>query len=415
MRYARTGSTVAHGRHSPAVARRGERRPEGRPEHAGLGDDAGDVGGRRDVERGVPRLCALGRDLLAAEARDLGVVALLDRDGVAVADGHVHRRERRGHVERDAVLLGEDADAVGADLVGRVAVGGDAVGADDDAVDLAAAHEVAGHVVGDQPVRDALDLELPGGEPGALEPGPRLVDPHGDVRVAGRGRTDHAERRAVAGRREGAGVAVREDAVAGLEQRGAVLADAQAAVDVVVVDGLRLLQQHRGHGRRRGGRAAAGERRLPGSPHLVQRPAQVDGGGPRGQQAARGLLERGPERGRIVRARSGRLGGRERDAAGRRDADRRRAADRHVADAVRDLTPGAAGDVALVLRQRELVDEDHLAGQDLDGAHAQARTAGPAALAGGHGPLACCPLLAHARSGLRCPGPRRRGTWPAPR
>ncbi len=203
---------------------------------------------------------------------------------------------------------------------------------------------------------------------------------HGDVRVARRGRPDDAERGAVARRRQGAGVAVREDAVAGREQRGAVLADAQAAVDVVVVDGLRAREQHAGDGRRRG--AGRGERRLPGSPHLVQRPAQIDGGGPRGQQAARGLLERGPERGRVVRARGGRLGGRERDAAGRRDADGRRAADRHVADAVRDLTPGAAGDVALLLRQRELVDEHDLAGQDLDGAHAQARTAGPAALAG---------------------------------
>ena len=99
--------------------------------------------------------------------------------------------------------------------------------------------------------------QLPRGEPRALEPGPRLVDPHGDVRVAGRGRADDAERRAVAGRREGAGVAVREDAVAGLEQRGAVLADAQAAVDVVVVDRLRPLEQHRRDGGRSGVRPPA--------------------------------------------------------------------------------------------------------------------------------------------------------------
>ena len=169
-------------------------------------------------------------------------------------------------------------------------------------------------------------------------------------------------------------------AVAGREQRRAVLADAQAAVDVVVVDRLRPGEQLRRDGG--GRRPRRGERRLPGSPHLVQRPAQVDGGGPRGQQAARGLLERGPERRRVGRTRGGGLGGRERDAPGRRDADGRGAADRHVGDAVRDLPPGAAGDVALLLRQRELVDEHDLAGQDLDGAHAQARTAGPAALAG---------------------------------
>ena len=44
-------------------------------------------------------------------------------------------------------------------------------------------------------------------------------------------------------------------------------------------------------------------------------------------------------------------------------------------------------DVALLLRQRQLVDEHDLAGQDLDGAHAQQRAAGPAALAGGPGSL----------------------------
>ena len=52
-----------------------------------------------------------------------------------------------GDVERDAVLFGEDGDAVGADLVGDVAVGGDAVGADDDGLDAALAHERGGHVV----------------------------------------------------------------------------------------------------------------------------------------------------------------------------------------------------------------------------------------------------------------------------
>ena len=109
---------------------------------------------------------------------------------------------------------------------------------------------------------------------------------------------------------------MREDAVTGREQGGSVVADAQAAIDVVVVDGLRLLQEHRGHGGRRGVRAAGGERRLPGSPHLVQRPAEVDGRGARDQQAARGPLESFPERGRVVGpCRRGRRG-RERDAAG---------------------------------------------------------------------------------------------------
>jgi hypothetical protein len=55
------------------------------------------------------------------------------RGGAAQVDGG----PGRGYVEGDAVLFGEDGDAVGADLVGDVAVGGDAVGADDDGLDAA--------------------------------------------------------------------------------------------------------------------------------------------------------------------------------------------------------------------------------------------------------------------------------------
>ena len=76
-----------------------------------------------------------GCHLLAVGVRDLGGGALLDGDLVAVRGGDVDGRERSGDVERDAVLLGEDGDGVGADLVGGVAVGGDAVGSDDDGLD----------------------------------------------------------------------------------------------------------------------------------------------------------------------------------------------------------------------------------------------------------------------------------------
>ena len=105
---------------------------------------------------------------------------------------------------------------------------------------------------------------------------------------------DDAERRAVPGRRQGAGVAVREDAVAGLEQRGAVLADAQAAVDVVVVDRLRAGEQRGGE--RTPARRGSAQRRSQTARISPIAQLQVDGRGPRGQQAARGLLERGPRR-----------------------------------------------------------------------------------------------------------------------
>ena len=59
-------------------------------------------------------------------------MGMLLPSGVAEID----RRDGRGDVERDAVLLRQHGDGVGADLVGDVAVGGDAIGADDHEIDL---------------------------------------------------------------------------------------------------------------------------------------------------------------------------------------------------------------------------------------------------------------------------------------
>ncbi len=138
--------------------------------------------------------------------------ALLDGDGAAVGQGKVDGRGRRGDVEGESVLPGQHRHRVGADLVGGVAVGGDAVGADDDAVDLALAHQVAGHVVADQRHRDAVALQLPGGQPRPLQPGAGLVGEDRDL-LAGLDRgADHAEGGAVAGGGQGPGVAVGEDA-----------------------------------------------------------------------------------------------------------------------------------------------------------------------------------------------------------
>ena len=134
--------------------------------------------------------------------------------GIRLPSGvfEIDRRERRGDVERNAVLPGQHRHAVGADLVRHVAVGGDAVGADDDQVDLAEPHHRAGHVVGDDRRVDAVLDQLPRGQPRALQKRPRLVGEHGDLLALLGGRANHAERGAVAGRRQRAGVAVRQDA-----------------------------------------------------------------------------------------------------------------------------------------------------------------------------------------------------------
>ena len=77
----------------------------------------------------------------------------------------------------------------------------------------------AGHDVGDQRARDAEPVELPRGEPGALQHRPGLVHPHRrSPALLVRG-ADHAERRAVADARQRPGVAVREHPAAVGHQR----------------------------------------------------------------------------------------------------------------------------------------------------------------------------------------------------
>ena len=241
-----------------------------------LGDDRRDQRRRRDVEGGIA-----GREA----ARQLGRVALLDRDPGAVRSRAVERRRRRDDVERDLVVRGEHGERVCPDLVRRVAVSGDPVGAGDDEVDLAARHERAGGGVGDDGVRDPDPLELPRGEARALEERPRLVDENALEQPALGCGAERADRGAVAAGGEAAGVAVRERARPGLEELGGVRGHPPAALDLLVVERARPL----------GRRVIA---------HLGERPRKVDRGRPRGsREPAR--PRRGPRRAaRRARART---------------------------------------------------------------------------------------------------------------
>ena len=132
------------------------------------------------------------------------------------------------------MLLGQHRHRVGADLVGHIAVCGDAIGADHHRVDLTLLEEISGHVVGDERAGDALLLQLPGGQPGALQERTGLVGEHVNRRVALEHRADDAERRAVTGRRQSPGVAVGEDARSLGEERRRVLAHGDAHGHVLV-------------------------------------------------------------------------------------------------------------------------------------------------------------------------------------
>ena len=124
---------------------------------------------RRDVERRILHLHAFGRDAFARHVGDFAMRALLDGNLLASGCAQVHTRPRRRHIERDRVLFGQHGDRIGADLVGHVAIGGNAVRAHDHGVDLALLHDGAGHAVADHRGGDAIFVQLPGGQPRALQ------------------------------------------------------------------------------------------------------------------------------------------------------------------------------------------------------------------------------------------------------
>ena len=131
--------------------------------------------------------------------------------------------------------LRQHRDRVGADLVRDVAVRGDAVGADDHQ-SIWPRRMRRRHVVGDDGGLDAVAHQLPGGQPRALQERPRLVGEHRDPLALLDRRADHAERGAVAGGRERAGVAVREDARASGTSAAPCAPIARQLCDVLVVD-----------------------------------------------------------------------------------------------------------------------------------------------------------------------------------
>ena len=158
--------------------------------------------------------------------------------GIWLAGGEreIERGDGRGHVERHVVFLGQHGDGVGADFVGDVAVGGDAVGADHHAADAAGLQEVAGHVVGDERGGNAVLLQFPDGEARALQEGAGFIGEDVDGFAGFDGGADHAERGAVSGGGQRAGVAVREHGLAVGNQRRAVAADGAADGDVFLAD-----------------------------------------------------------------------------------------------------------------------------------------------------------------------------------
>ena len=100
-----------------------------------------------------------------------------------------------------------------------------------------------GSAVADDLVGDAVLLQLPGSQAGALQARPGLIDQHVDVLALLVRHVDHAQGRAPIDRRQRAGVAVVHDGIAVRDQSCADLSHAQVGLDVFVGDALRLIQQ----------------------------------------------------------------------------------------------------------------------------------------------------------------------------
>ena len=210
----------------------------GRWSDAALGDERGHEPGRRHVERrvvdrGARRARPARRSTSATSASPRSSIGMSAPSRVAGSIG----RGRRGHVERHVVGVGQHRERVRADLVGDVAVGGDPIGTDHHRVDGARGEQRPGGGVDEHPVRDAEPVELPRGEPRALEHRAGLVDPHRHVRPPSCAARIDPERGPVPHAGERAGVAVREHATrpAAAAQRRAHRAHGCAATSAAAI------------------------------------------------------------------------------------------------------------------------------------------------------------------------------------
>ena len=245
----------------------------------------------------------------------------------------------------------QNGQRIGADFIGRVSVGRDAVGADNDLADFSLTHQRSRHVVANQRGGNFFLLHFPGGKPCPLQNRTRFIHIHMQLLSFVHGRAEHTQRSAVAGRRQRARVAVREDMVPVGEKRRAAAAHLPVDGNVLGADALRLPDQ------------LAGRISLSRTDdfvqmlfHPLQRPEKIAGRGPGGRDFIAERVEFFCEffdRFRRKRKRA------QRRAHGGRHADGRRAAHRQIPDGGNHLPVVGADHLPLHKRQSVLVDQDH--------------------------------------------------------
>ena len=248
------------------------------------------------------------------------------------------------------MVLGQHRQRVRTDLVRGIAVGGDAIGARHHEIDVPPRHHRGRDDVGDQPVRNAVAHALPGGQPRPLHDRARLVHPEQRDLALRVGGAHDAERGAIAGRRQRAGIAMRENARVRRHQVSTVVAERLVGGEVFGEDRLRLRGQtgaRLGHG--------TPAQAIGDAAHALERPEEVDGGRPRGGEP----LDRGLEVGEQRLAGRGRALARgERHAEGGGDADGGRAANHERANRLGHVLPARVFALQLAAGQQRLVEED---------------------------------------------------------
>mmetsp|Transcript_8883 Transcript_8883/g.16334 ORF Transcript_8883/g.16334 Transcript_8883/m.16334 type:complete len:253 (-) Transcript_8883:558-1316(-) len=153
--------------------------------HHLFSDDRGDELCGSHVESEVAHGHALRGDLASSRVdrkpSHLVAAPLLDFNFITRLESQVYCAGGARAVYLHVVLFRDDGQVVGSDLVGNVAVGRNAIRPEHTHVNKALSHEEAGRGVADQMLRNPRLLELPGGQPGALQPRTRFVDVDMDV------------------------------------------------------------------------------------------------------------------------------------------------------------------------------------------------------------------------------------------
>jgi len=189
-----------------------------RPEDASFGDDAGNQGRWGDVESRIQHRHARRSDgMTAMDCRHFERVPCLNGNVGPRLRLEVDGGVRRSHVEGDVVRPRKDSHRIRADLVGHVAVGGNAIGADDAELNLSLAHEGTGHVIRDECDRNLILHQFPCREARPLQHGPGFIGYHLDPLPLLPRCPDHAQGGSIPSRRQGPGVAVRQDRLATLD------------------------------------------------------------------------------------------------------------------------------------------------------------------------------------------------------